>query len=160
MRKLKIMSALMSAVMCVSMVMAPVTVFADEDTAPEETQAVEETEKPAPKETQKPAPEEKEDPEETQKEEPAESEKPETAETEKQPEEQEPQEKEPEAIENPAAETEDSKEAVDAAKVIASGKCGKNLKWTITDAKVLKITGKGAMYNYVIRIKRRIRHRG
>ena len=44
MKQLKFASVLLSAIMCASMVMTPVSVIADEASAPEETQ-VEETEK-------------------------------------------------------------------------------------------------------------------
>ena len=49
MKQFKAMSVLLSAAMCMSMVMAPVTVMADETTATEETQ-IEETEKQETKE--------------------------------------------------------------------------------------------------------------
>ena len=45
MKHLKVTSALLSAVMCMSMVATPVAVMADETSAPEETQAAEVTEK-------------------------------------------------------------------------------------------------------------------
>lgn len=109
MKHLKVTSALLSAVMCMSMFMTPVSVMADES-APEETQ-VEETEKQEPGE------------------EPAETE-----------------EQESEAVEDKVPEDEDSAEAADA--VLAKGKCGKKLKWTLDKKGTLKITGKGAMYNY------------
>ena len=61
---LKLTSVLLSAVMCASMVMAPVSVIADETTAPSETQTAETTEKEQPKET-------KQSPKETEKKESA-----------------------------------------------------------------------------------------
>ncbi len=174
MKQFKVTSVLLSAAMCMSMVMTPVSVMADETTATEETQ-IEETEKQETKETEITAPKEKEKPsvmetekpsvketEETQKEEPAETEKLEPEETQKEEpaetEEQKPSEaeetepkteetevKEPETSEQPAAEAEDKKEALN---VFASGKCGKSLTWTISDDGVLTISGKGAMYDY------------
>ena len=53
MKRLKITSALLSAVMCISMMAAPVTVIADEAAAPEETQTTEVTKKEEPKESEK-----------------------------------------------------------------------------------------------------------
>ena len=163
MKQFKAMSVLLSAAICMSMVVAPVSVMADETSAPEETQ-IEETEKQETKETSKPAVKEtekssvketeKQETEETQKEEPAETEEQKPSETEKQeaaeteetaPETEKPEVNEPEASEQPDAEAEDKKEAVNA---IASGKCGKSLTWTISDEGVLTISGKGAMYDY------------
>ena len=109
MKALKVTSVLLSAVMCVSMVMMPVSVFADETETP--------SEKPDPKE-------EKQEPEED--EEPAE-------------------ESEPEDGEERVPGDEDSQEAMDA---VASGKCGKKLKWTLDKNGTLKITGKGSMYSF------------
>ena len=106
MKHLKITSALLSAIMCMSMVMTPVAVVADE-AAPEETQ-VEETEKPAPKETVK---------------------------------------QEPETIEDREIEDYADNEAVDAA-LLAKGKCGKKLNWSLSNTGVLTISGKGGMYAY------------
>ena len=91
MKRLKITSAMLSAVMCMSMLAAPVTVIADEAAAPEETQATEVTKKEETKETEKPAETEKsaaketeeKKPESTEKETEA-SEKTEPSETEKQ----------------------------------------------------------------------------
>ena len=101
MKRLKITSVLLSAVMCISMMAAPVTVIADEAAAPEETQTAEVTKKEEPKETEKPAPKETEKPAETQKPAPKETEKQEKdpVETEK----KDPQvtEKETEATEKP-----------------------------------------------------------
>ena len=86
MKRLKAISVLVSAAMCMSMVMTPVSVIADETSAPAETQNIEETEKPKPKETQNPAPKEteKQEPKETEKPAPSETEKREPSETEKQ----------------------------------------------------------------------------
>ncbi|MBR2555424.1 MAG: leucine-rich repeat domain-containing protein [Aeriscardovia sp.] len=71
---LKLTSVLLSAVMCASMVMAPVSVIADETFAPEETQTTEATEKEETKETEKKTPKatEKTEPEETKETEPEE----------------------------------------------------------------------------------------
>ena len=110
MKHLKLTSALLAAVMCVSMVMAPVA--ADETDVPSETQITE-------------AAEEKESEE--------------TADAEEQ---------EPEAVEDKAMEDEDSAEALDA--LLAKGKCGKKVKWTLDKKGTLKITGKGAMKNYAV----------
>ena len=60
---LKLTSVLLSAVMCASMVMAPVSVIADETSAPEETQTTETTEKEETKETEKKTPKATEKPE-------------------------------------------------------------------------------------------------
>ena len=60
---LKLTSVLLSAVMCASMVMAPVSVIADETSAPEETQTTEATEKEETKETEKKTPKATEKPE-------------------------------------------------------------------------------------------------
>ena len=120
MKKLKVTSALLSVVMCISMVMAPVSVFADETEAPAETETAETEEE---KEPEKPAPEEEQEPE--KKEEPAE----------------EPEESGEEQI----PEDSDQREALDA---IASGKCGKKVKWSLDKKGTLKITGKGSMYGY------------
>ena len=92
---LKLTSAMLSALMCASMVMAPVSVIADDSAAPSETQTAETTEKEepketkaAPKETEKPAPKEteKQETETPEKTEPAETEKQEPEVTEKDPE--------------------------------------------------------------------------
>jgi len=123
MKMLKAASALLSAVMCVSMVIAPVTVMADETEVPSETETTEteedkESEKPAPKDEEKQEPEKEEEPAE---------------------------ESEPEDDEEQVPGDEDSQEAMDA---VASGKCGKKLKWTLDKKGTLKITGKGSMYGY------------
>ena len=99
---LKLTSVLLSAVMCASMVMAPVSVIADETTAPSETQTAETTEKEQPKET-------KQSPKETEKKEPEITKKSEAAETK----ETAPEEKKPtESVkETEPAETEDKKPA-------------------------------------------------
>ena len=125
MKQFKAVSVLLSAAMCMSMVMTPAAVMADEASVPEETQAVEETEKPAPKET------------EQQEAEPSQDEESEEAE-------------EPEVVEDKGEpEAEDKREAEDA--YVAKGKCGKKLKWTLDKYGTLKITGKGAMYNFEIK---------
>ena len=109
MKHFKVTSALLAAVMCVTMVMVPVA--ADETETPSETQTTEVAdEKDA---------EEAED---------AEEEKPEVA-------------------EDRPLEADDQNDALDA--VLAKGKCGKKVKWSLDKKGTLKITGKGAMYNYV-----------
>lgn len=117
MKHLKITSVLLSVTMCASMVMTPVSVFADETTetsAPQTTEATEkqelkETEKPAPKETdKKPAETKTQAPAETKKEEPAETTKQEPEESEKQPAESEKQETEETETQKPS-ETEEQK---------------------------------------------------
>ena len=87
----------------------------------------------APDETQV---EENEKDDETQQEEPAGSEK-------------ESEEQVPEVTEEAPIESEDSREAEDA--YLAKGKCGKKLKWTLDKKGTLKITGKGAMYDYKLK---------
>ncbi len=135
---LKLTSVLLSAVMCASMVMAPVSVIADETSAPEETQTTEatekeetkETEKKTPKATEKPEPKESKatektepeetketEPEETVKEtEPTESEDKKPAETEEteasKPEEKKPAESNKEEPSEPATTSEPKKEDV------------------------------------------------
>ena len=69
MKRLKVTSALLSVVMCVSMAIAPVTVMADETEVPSETETTETeeekgSEKPAPKEEEKQEPEKEEPAEE------------------------------------------------------------------------------------------------
>ncbi|MBR5355596.1 MAG: leucine-rich repeat protein [Lachnospiraceae bacterium] len=103
MKHLKVTSALLAAIMCVTMVMAPVT--ADETEAPSETQT-----------------------------------------TEVQNDAEESEENMPEVTEDRTLESEDQNEALDA--VLAKGKCGKKVKWTLDKKGTLKITGKGAMKNY------------
>ena len=106
MKHLKVTSALLAAVMSISMVMTPVSVLADETETPSETQATEAAE------------------------------------------ENETEEEEPEVVEDHGEpEAEDKRDAEDA--VLAKGKCGKKVKWTLDKKGTLKITGKGAMYNYV-----------
>ena len=109
MKSLKLTSALLSAVMCVSMITAPVSVMADDTQAPSETETTETEEEKEP---------EKEEPEE---------------------------ESEPEERENQVPGDEESLEAMDA---VASGKCGKKLKWSLDKNGTLKVTGKGSMYSY------------
>ena len=76
---LKLTSVLLSAVMCASMMMAPVSVIADETSAPEETQTTEASEKEENKETEKtPKTTEKPEPKETKPEEKKPSESKET----------------------------------------------------------------------------------
>ena len=123
MKRLKVASALLSAVMCFSMIMAPVV--ADETEAPSETETTEtaeekESEKQAPKEEEKQEPEKEEETDEEE-------------------------ETEPEEGEEQVPGDEDSQEAVDA---VASGKCGKKLKWSLDKNGTLKITGKGSMYSF------------
>ena len=129
MKGLKVTSALLSAVMCVSMVMAPVAVIADGTEATSETETTEtesskkKDEQPAPKEK------DKQQPEQEQKEEHADEEA-------------------AELVEGRNLEEEAQREAEDAVKPIASGKCGKKVKWTLDKNGTLKITGKGSMYVY------------
>ena len=107
MKHLKVTSALLAAIMCVTMVMAPVA--ADETEAPSETQTVEVgDEKDA----------------------------------------EESEENMPEVTEDRTLESEDQNEALDA--VLAKGKCGKKVKWTLSKKGTLKITGKGAMKNFTV----------
>ena len=124
MKRLKAASALLSAVMCVSMMTAPVSVMADDTEVPSETETVETEEE---KGSEKPAPKEEKEQEPKKEEEPAE------------------EETEPEEGDAQVPGDEDSKEALDA---IASGKCGKKLKWSLDKYYTLKITGKGSMYAY------------
>ena len=109
MKHLKVTSALLAAIMCVSMTVAPVA--ADETETPSETQTTEV--------------EDKNDSEETE----------------------ESEEKDPEISEDRPLEAEDQNEALDA--VLAKGKCGKKVKWTLDKKGTLKISGKGAMNQYV-----------
>ena len=111
MKHLKIISVLLSAAMCFSMVTAPV--MADEMETPSETQTTE-------------------------------------ASDEKDAEAEEPEEEEPEVVEDKGEpEAEDQRDAEDA--YLAKGKCGKKLKWTLDKKGTLKITGKGAMYDYKLK---------
>ncbi len=82
---LKLTSVLLSAVMCASMVMAPVSVIADETSAPEETHTTEASEKEETKETEKKTPKatEKPEPKETKATEKTEPEEQKPAETDK-----------------------------------------------------------------------------
>ena len=105
MKHFKVMSALLAAVMCVTMVMVPVA--ADETEAPSETQT-----------------------------------------TEVQNDAEESEENMPEVTEDRTLESEDQNEALDA--VLAKGKCGKKVKWTLSKKGTLKITGKGAMKNFTV----------
>lgn len=56
----------------------------------------------------------------------------------------------PEGTEEPAPDDEDDgeDEAIDAGKAVASGKCGDNVSWTLSDTGVLTISGTGAMWDY------------
>lgn len=95
MKHLKITSVLLSISMCASMVMAPVSVIADDTEAPSETQTeVTEKEEPETKETQEPKETEKQGNEATEKTEPAETVKQDSEETVKEPEPTETQETE------------------------------------------------------------------
>ena len=108
MKRKKIMSVLLSATMCLSMVMTPVGVFADETSATsesEETQTTEATDKKEPKETEKPVVKETEKPDSDEKK-PETTEKNESSETEKQ--EPEVTEKETETTTQAPEETEKS----------------------------------------------------
>ena len=106
MKHFKVLSALLSAVICVSVVLTPASALTDETSVPEETQTAQETE--TPDDQEKPAEEEEE-------------------------------------IEDQLPGDSDRKEALDA---VASGKCGKKVKWSLDKKGTLKITGKGAMNNY------------
>ena len=146
----KITSAILSAVMCVSMLAAPVSVLADETPATSETQT-EAAEKQETAETQKPAPKEtgKEEPEvsekkETEATEPAEEAKPSETE-EKVPEEEEkaPEEsekQEPAEAEEKEPEVKDKVKASNA--IIEQGTLNK-IKWELSDKGVLTISGSG-----------------
>ena len=113
MKHLKITSILLTVSMCMSMIVTPVSVLADETPAPSETETVETTQKPEPKETEKKkpvetkVPKETEKPTETTKEEeaPEETSKPEPSETVKETEAAKPSESETQP-----AETSESKE--------------------------------------------------
>ncbi len=109
MKHFKVLSALLSAVICVSVVLTPASALADETSVPEETQTAQETETP---------------------------------------EDQEKSADEEEEIEDQLPGDSDRKEALDA---VASGKCGKKLKWSLDKKGTLKITGKGAMNNYTVK---------
>ena len=117
MKRLKAISVLVSAAMCMSMIMTPVSVIADETPAPAETQKTEETEKPKPKETEKPAPKEtaKPKPKETEKPAPKETEKQEPKETEK-PAPKETVKQEPKETEKPAPKETEKQEPVETEK--------------------------------------------
>ena len=139
-------------VMAMTAGMMSCLVFADEsENEPKETTAVETTEteaeekKPAAKET-KPAEEEK--PAESKAEEPSETEGKQDEET-AEPEKKAPEEasdKEAEEAEEKAPESEAKNEAKDW--VQDSGKCGKKVKWSLSNTGVLTISGKGKMYDY------------
>lgn len=109
MKHFKVTSALLAAIMCVTMVMAPVA--ADETETPSETQTTEVADE---KDTE---------------------------------ESEESEENKPEVTEDRPLEADDQNDALDA--VLAKGKCGKKVKWTLDKKGTLKITGKGAMYNFV-----------
>ena len=55
---------------------------------------------------------------------------------------------EPEVVEDKGEPEEAQRDAEDA--TLAKGKCGKKVKWNLSKKGTLKITGKGAMYNYKI----------
>lgn len=94
MKRIKVTSVVLAAAMCVSMVMTPVGVMADDRPAPSETQNAEVAEKQTPKETekqktveteeQKPTEAQKQEPEGAEEKKPAETEKHETEQTEEQ----------------------------------------------------------------------------
>ena len=153
MKHFKITSAMLSAVMCVSMLAAPVSVMAEETPATSETQTeatekqeTAETQKPAPKETDKKEPEvsEKKEPDAT---EPEVTETHEPSETEKKVveplEETKPSETEeqlPEVVEENVTEAAAKKKA--ASKIIDQGNVDK-IKWELDDKGVLTISGSG-----------------
>ena len=103
MKHFKVTSALLAAIMCVTMVMAPVA--ADETETPSETQATEVAD------------------------------------------EKDAEDDEPEVAEDRPLEADDKNDALDA--VLAKGKCGKKVKWTLDKKGTLKMSGKGDMYQYV-----------
>jgi len=197
MKHLKITSIILSVSMCMSMIAAPVSVFADE--TPSETETIETTKETEPKETEKKKAEETKAPKETEKvvetskeeRETEASSKPEPSETVKETEASKPSETEPQPAEtteskeseeskpsesetpetkpteSEAKETEeslpseteetepsestvpedtvpsesDSKERKDG--LIASGKCGTNMTWTLDENGKLTISGTG-----------------
>ena len=100
MKKLKVTSALLAAIMCITVVMTPVA--ADDNEVPAETQTTEVRD--------------------------------------------ESEEDELEVTEDRPLEADDQNDALDA--VLAKGKCGKKAKWSLDKKGTLKVTGKGAMYNY------------
>ena len=72
-----------------------------------------------------------------------------TTETAEETEAEESEENEPEIVEKPGEpEAEAKNDALDA--VLAKGKCGKKVKWSLDKKGTLKITGKGAMKNYAM----------
>ena len=117
---LKLTSVLLSAVMCASMVMAPVSVIADETSAPEETQTTEasekeetkETEKKTPKSTEKTQPEESKATEKTEPEEKKPSESKETEQEETKPSETVKETEPTESEDKKPAETEETEPSV------------------------------------------------
>lgn len=56
--------------------------------------------------------------------------------------------KEAETVEGKGEAENANDDAEDASKPLAKGKCGKKVKWSLDKKGTLKITGKGAMYNY------------
>lgn len=156
MKRLRALSAMLAAVMCMTMVATPV--MAEETEIPSETAKTEETEKTEPEETKKPAPkEEKKEtaPEQTEaaeteatepakETEPAEKEEP--AETEQQ-EGEVAESKEPQAPEEKVPEDTAKQDALDA----NSGRFGDNKEfaWSFnTKTGLLKITGTGNMPSF------------
>lgn len=147
MKHVKIMSVLLSVAMCMSLVMAPVCVFADETEAPAET--IESTEASEKKETEAPK-ETKETKKETEPSEPSATEterEEETAPSENEPAETAPEESskpsEPTATTEPQT---DSKKASDAEDL--GGKCGAGIDWTFDGSGKMTLTGQGNMYAY------------
>ena len=139
---LKITSTMLSAVMCASMIMAPVSAIADETEAPVETQTeVTEKEEPETKETQAPEEPEKE-PETKESEQAGETEPAQPSEDAKEDKEAaEPEEKIPS----------DSASVSKKYAVIGSGTCGNHLTWSLDSNGTLTIKGSGRMddYSYV-----------
>jgi len=178
MKHLKITSVLLSASMCISMVMTPVGVLADETAAPTETQT-EVTEKEEPKDTEEKKPAETEAPKATENEtepsketetEPSETTETEPSESTKETEETEPTEEtvpeesketetepsestEPSVTEEPSEPSEAKPEPETASRKSSDaqaggGFCGENAKWAYDGYGTLTITGSGAMGNY------------
>ncbi len=139
---LKITSTMLSAVMCASILMAPVSAIADETEAPVETQTeVTEKEEPETKETQVPE-EPKKEPETKESEQAGETEPAQPSEDAKEDKEAaEPEEKIPS----------DSASVSKKYAVIGSGTCGYHLTWSLDSNGTLTIKGSGRMddYSYV-----------
>ncbi len=156
MKHLKITSFLLSAAICMSFVMTPVMVTADETEVPEQTtgatEATETKETEATKETEKAKETEKEtEPSEETETAPAEESVPETSKDTDPSEEtepsksSEPSEKEAEAE---PSEPETASRRPSAKIAVAGGNCGLNASWNFHAIGTLKISGSGDMTNY------------